>query len=49
LRIRVDEAAAIIWTMTSGEVHYMLRENWSWTAVQYESWLRDALTAALLD
>jgi AcrR family transcriptional regulator len=46
--LSVEQAAAIIWTQTSPEVHHMLRVDWSWTAEQYEEWLRNTLVATLL-
>lgn len=46
--LTVDEAAAIIWTSTSPEVHKMLRVDWDWSPQRYEAWLRDTLLYALL-
>ncbi|MGI8700042.1 MAG: TetR/AcrR family transcriptional regulator [Nocardioidaceae bacterium] len=43
-----DEAAAVLWTLTSPEVHGMLRDTWRWPRKRYEDWLRDTLTATLL-
>lgn len=42
------EAAAIVWTLTSPEVHHMLCETWGWSSERYRSWLQDALTSGLL-
>ncbi len=47
-RTPIDEAAAILWTLTTPEVHHMLRVTWQWTAAQYEAWLCRTLTDALL-
>jgi AcrR family transcriptional regulator len=47
-QMSVDEAAAIIWTLTSPEVHQMLREHCGWDAAHYESWLRDTLDQSLI-
>jgi len=44
----VDDAAAVMWTLTSPEVHQMLREHWDWDADRYQSWLRETLLAGLL-
>jgi AcrR family transcriptional regulator len=44
----VEAAAAILWTLTSPEVHQMLRERWGWTPAAYESWLRHTLDSSLL-
>ncbi len=43
-----DEAAAVLWTLTSPEVHHMLRETWAWPRERFVGWLRDTLTASLL-
>jgi hypothetical protein len=43
-----EAAAAVVWTLTSSEVHLMLREVWGWPPEQYTSWLCDTLTASLL-
>ncbi|MBA2577221.1 MAG: TetR/AcrR family transcriptional regulator [Actinomycetota bacterium] len=43
-----EDAAAVVWTLTSSEVHLMLRESWGWPPEQYTVWLRDTLTASLL-
>ena len=44
----IEAAAAILWTMTSPEVHQMLREHWAWTPAAYEDWLRTTLESSLL-
>jgi AcrR family transcriptional regulator len=46
--VDVEHAAAMIWTLTSTDVHRMLRDQCGWDAEQYESWLRDSLLDALL-
>jgi hypothetical protein len=43
-----DQAAAILWTLTSPEVHQMLRDVWGWPRERYAGWLRDTLTSTLL-
>ena len=48
LRQSVEETAAVIWTLTSPEVHRMLRVDWQWSPEQYEAWLRTTLGASLL-
>jgi AcrR family transcriptional regulator len=47
-RMRVEDAADIVWTMTSPEVHHLLRRQCGWDAEQYQSWLRATLESALL-
>ena len=44
----VATGADLVWTLTSPEVHYMLRETRGWSRRQYEVWLRDTLEHALL-
>jgi len=41
-------AGAVLWTLTSSEVHHMLRESCGWSAPRYERWLRDTLLRTLL-
>jgi AcrR family transcriptional regulator len=43
-----DEAAAAVWTLTSPEVHAMLRGTWGWSSTRYTQWLSDMLMATLL-
>lgn len=48
LRQPVEEAAALVWTLTSPEVHHMLVDGWQWPHFRYVAWLRNNLEAALL-
>ena len=43
-----EEAAAVLWTLTSPEVHLMLRDTWGWPRERFAAWLRDTLTTTLL-
>jgi AcrR family transcriptional regulator len=43
------QAAAIIWTLASPEVHRLLRGERGWTREAYSGWLGDALGRTLLD
>jgi AcrR family transcriptional regulator len=43
-----DEAAAIMWTMTSPEVHGLLRVARGWSAERYSAWLAQSLDRILL-
>src|SRR6185437_190677 len=45
----VDDAGATIWTLTSAEVHHMLRVGWGWSADHYRGWLADTLRVTLLE
>lgn len=44
-----EDATAIMWTLTSPEVHLMLRDTCAWSRARYQQWLRDTVTEALLD
>lgn len=48
LRQDLDEAAALVWTLTSPEVHHLLVDGWGWNRQQYVDWLRTNLEAGLL-
>jgi AcrR family transcriptional regulator len=43
-----DDAAAIVWTMTSPEVHGLLRAVRGWSPERYTAWLGESLTRILL-
>jgi AcrR family transcriptional regulator len=43
-----DDAAAIVWTVASPEVHHLLRVVRGWTPERYTAWLGDSLTRILL-
>jgi AcrR family transcriptional regulator len=43
-----EEAAAIVWTLTSPEVHRLLRVERGWTADRYVAWLEATLKDSLL-
>ena len=47
-RMAVEDAAAVIWTLTSSDVYLMLTDVWQWTTAQYEQWLLRTLQATLL-
>src|SRR6266446_383888 len=44
----VDDAAAIVWTVASPEVHRLLRAERGWTVERYRDWLVTTLTRTLL-
>jgi hypothetical protein len=41
-------ATDIVWTVTSPEVHQLLRDRCGWEATQYRLWLQETLESALL-
>jgi hypothetical protein len=42
------DAASIVWTLTSPEVHRLLRVDSRWSQARYVAWLRETLVASLL-
>ncbi|MDQ6714212.1 MAG: TetR/AcrR family transcriptional regulator [Candidatus Dormibacteraeota bacterium] len=44
----VEEAAAIVWTLTSPEVHRLLRVERGWSSERFRDWLGDTLGRTLL-
>jgi AcrR family transcriptional regulator len=44
----IDQASAMIWTLTSPEVHRMFRVDWGWSAQAYQEWLEQTLRRTLL-
>lgn len=46
--LTTDEAADVVWTLASAEVHHLLTVDRGWTTERYEQWLGDTLTALLL-
>ena len=43
-----EPAAAIVWSLTSPEMHRLLRVDRGWTVERYTGWLADTLTLTLL-
>ena len=39
--LSADDAAAIVWTLTSPEVHLLLRDSSDWSRKRFEEWLAD--------
>jgi AcrR family transcriptional regulator len=46
--ISEEEAAAIVWTLASPEVHGLLRDSRGWPLDRYVAWLGDTLARTLL-
>jgi AcrR family transcriptional regulator len=44
----ISQATDIVWTLTSPEVHQLLREQCGWPSEQYAEWLRATLESSLL-
>lgn len=44
----VEEAGAIVWTLTSPEVHRLLRIERGWSSERFRDWLGDTLARTLL-
>ena len=48
LRVPLNRAAQIVWTLASPDVGRMLCDVQGWTTGQYADWLEDALATTLL-
>jgi AcrR family transcriptional regulator len=46
--LSAEEAAAVTWTLTSPEVHLMLRDDWQWPRERFRDWLAQTLVESLL-
>ena len=46
--ITEDDAATIVWSLTSPEMHWLLRVERGWTLERYAEWLAQTLTRSLL-
>jgi AcrR family transcriptional regulator len=46
--LSVDEAADLLWTLASHQVHELLVVQRGWSAERYQTWLADALARELL-
>ncbi len=44
----VDDAAAVLWALTSSDVYVTFTQHWQWSSDRYQDWLRHALQATLL-
>ena len=48
LRVPLDRAAQIVWTLASPDLGRMLCDVQGWTTGQYADWLEDTLATTLL-
>jgi AcrR family transcriptional regulator len=46
--IAVSDAASMLWTLTSPEVHRLLRDDCGWSRERFAIWLEDTLVRTLL-
>ncbi|TMD98059.1 MAG: TetR/AcrR family transcriptional regulator [Chloroflexi bacterium] len=46
--VDVEDAGAIIWTLTSPDVHRLLRDECGWSGQRFQGWLEDTLVRTLL-
>ena len=44
----VNRAAHVVWTLTSPEVHLLMRDTGGWSKRSYRAWLEQAITDAIL-
>ena len=46
--LAVNRAAQVVWTLTSPEVHLMMRDTGGWSESSYRAWLEQALADSIL-
>jgi AcrR family transcriptional regulator len=46
--LSAEDAASVVWTLTSPEVHLLLRDSCGWSRKRYEHWLAGTLVDGLL-
>jgi len=46
--LSVDRAAQVVWTLTSPEVHLLMRDTGGWSEPSYREWLEQAITDGIL-
>lgn len=44
----VSQAAQVVWTLTSPEVHLLMRDTGGWSKPSYRGWLEQALADGIL-
>lgn len=47
--LSVNRAAQVVWTLTSPEVHLLMRDTGGWSERSYRAWLEQVLTDAILE
>lgn len=46
--LSVNRAAQVVWTLTSPEVHLLMRDTGGWSAPSYRAWLEQAIADGIL-
>ena len=46
--LTVDQAAQVVWTLTSPEVHLLMRDTGGWSQSSYRSWLEQTISDSIL-
>ncbi len=46
--LSVNRAAQVVWTLTSPEVHLLMRDTGGWSEPSYRAWLEQAIADAIL-
>jgi AcrR family transcriptional regulator len=46
--LSVDDAAQVVWTLTSPEVHLLMRDTGGWSSEAYRQWLEGTLVDGIL-
>jgi len=46
--LTVNRAAQMVWTLTSPEVHLLMRDSGGWSERSYRAWLEQAIADGIL-
>ena len=46
--LSVNRAAQVVWTLTSPEVHLLMRDTGRWSKLSYRAWLEQAVADAIV-
>ena len=47
--LSVNRAAQVVWTLTSPEVHLLMRDSGGWSEPSYRAWLEQAISDGILE
>lgn len=47
--LSVNQAAQVVWTLTSPEVHLLMRDTGGWSQEAYRAWLEEAIADGILE
>ena len=46
--LTIDRATQVVWTLTSPEVHLLMRDTGGWSEPSYREWLEQAIADGIL-